>query len=132
MGFEEIPHTADWSVRVWGQDLEQLFVEAAKAMNFLSGVHLEKKTVIQRNFEQTGSDPESLLTAFLSELIYYQEKGNLAFSSFDINLKDHHLTVRMEGSRMASVNKVIKAVTWHNLKISKTERGYETEIVFDV
>jgi SHS2 domain-containing protein len=33
---------------------------------------------------------------------------------------------------MASSEKAIKAVTYHNLKIEKTNQGFETTIVFDV
>lgn len=132
MGFEEIPHTADWSVRVWAEDLGGLFVESARAMNTLAGVVTTSEPRLKRRFEFEGPDSESLLIAFLSELVYYQEQENLAFTQFDLRILDHRLSVMMEGEQIVSVDKAIKAVTWHNLKIAKTERGYEVEIVFDV
>jgi len=132
MGFEEIPHTADWSVRVWADDLGGLFVESARAMNTLAGVVTAPGTRVQRRFEFKGPDPESLLIAFLSELVYYQEQENLAFTRFDLRVLDQRVSVTMEGEQIASVDKAIKAVTWHNLKIAQTGHGYEVEIVFDV
>ena len=132
MGFEEIPHTADWSVRVWADDLGGLFVESARAMNTLAGVTTTPRTRVQRKFEFEGPDPESLLIAFLSELVYYQEQENLAFTRFDLRVLDQRVSVTMEGEQIASVDKAIKAVTWHNLKIAQTGHGYEVEIVFDV
>ena len=132
MGFEEIPHTADWSVRVWAQDLPSLLAESARAMNALAGTVTDPGPRVERAFASEGPDIESLLIAFLSELVYYQEQENLAFDTFDIRMSDRHLSVTMEGSQITSVDKAIKAVTYHNLKIEETSRGYEVVIVFDV
>ena len=132
MGFEEISHTADWSARVWARDLPSLFTEAARAMNSLSGTVTGTGTRVTRTFDAEGPDAESLLVAFLSELLYYQEQEGLAFDVFDLRVASQWLKVQMEGSQMASSEKAIKAVTYHNLKIEKTNQGFETTIVFDV
>lgn len=132
MGFEEISHTADWSVRVWAPDLPALFVEAALAMNSLAGVKSGTGERIMRTFETQAPDPEGLLVAFLSELVYYQEQENLMFDIFDLRMGGGWLKVQMEGTEAASVDKAIKAVTYHNLKIERTTDGVETTIVFDV
>jgi SHS2 domain-containing protein len=132
MGFEEISHTADWSVRVWAEDLSSLFAESARAMNTLAGIVIGKSPRVKRIFEAHGSDGESLLVAFLSELVYYQEQENIAFDVFHLEVDSQKLKVGMEGAEIASVDKAIKAVTFHNLKIEKTNRGFETTIVFDV
>lgn len=133
MGFEEIPHTADWSVRVWAQDLPSLLAESARAMNALAGTVTDPGPRVERAFASEGPDIESLLVAFLSELVYYQEQDHgLAFDTFDVRMSDQQLSVTMEGSQITSVDKAIKAVTYHNLKIEETSRGYEVVIVFDV
>jgi len=132
MGFEEISHTADWSVRVWAQDLPSLFVEAARAMNSLAGTVPGTGARLKRTFKAEAPDPESLLVAFLSELVYYQEQENLTFDTFDLRVTGEWLKAEMDGSQIASVDKAIKAVTYHNLKIEKTKDGIETTIVFDV
>ncbi|HET9591240.1 MAG TPA: archease [Anaerolineales bacterium] len=132
MGFEEISHTADWSVRVWAQDLPSLFAESARAMNALAGTLTASGRRVTRTFESDGPDAESLLVAFLSELVYYQEQENLAFDTFDIRISDWHVSVEMNGTQITSVDKAIKAVTYHNLKIEESSRGYEAVIVFDV
>ena len=132
MGFEEISHTADWSARVWAADLPSLFTEAAQAMSSLSGMTIGSGSRVKRTFETEGSDVESLLVAFLSELVYYQEQENLAFDVFDVRVAAQWLKVQMEGAQIESVDKAIKAVTYHNLKIEKTVEGFETTVVFDV
>lgn len=136
-GFEEVPHTADWSLRVWAGDLPTLFLTAAKGMNSLAGMSLSGEERVQRSFEAEAPDAESLLVAFLSELAYYVEQENLGFDDFEIAIKTDNtstywLHASFVGSRIAALNKAIKAVTFHNLKIAKTARGWETEIVFDV
>jgi SHS2 domain-containing protein len=132
MGFEEISHTADWSARVWAHDLPSLFIEAARAMNSLSGTVIGAGPRVARTFASKGPDVESLLVAFLSELVYYQEQENLAFDVFDLRVAGQWLKVEMEGAPIASVEKAIKAVTYHNLRIQRTTEGFETTIVFDV
>ncbi|MBN1451726.1 MAG: archease [Anaerolineales bacterium] len=132
MGFEEIPHTADWSLRVWADDLPGLLAESARGMSWLSGVELAEGPREMRTYETEGPDDESLLVAFLSELVYYAEQENLGFDDFEINIKNDRLKVEMESAPLKSLNKAIKAVTWHNLKIIETAKGLEVEIVFDV
>lgn len=132
MGFEEISHTADWSVHVWAEDLAALFAESARAMNSLAGVETDPSPRVKRTFESEGMDAESLLVAFLSELVYYQEQENLAFDLFELQVETRKLKAAMEGGEIVTVDKAIKAVTYHNLKVEQTERGFETTLVFDV
>ena len=132
MPYEEIPHTADWSLRVWAADVAGLFSDSAIGMNALAGVRLAEGPRTLRTFETTTPDLESLLVAFLSELVYAAEQEKLGFDRFKIAVDGQTLKVEMEGAPLLSLNKAIKAVTYHNLRIQQTARGYEVEIVFDV
>ena len=132
MGFKEIPHTADWSIRVWADDLAGLLAESARGMNWLAGAELAEGPREKRTFEAKEQDGESLLVAFLTELVYYAEQENIGFEDFVIEVKDDTLKVEMEGAPLKSLSKGIKAVTWHKLEIKESARGLEVEIVFDV
>lgn len=132
MGFEEIQHTADWAMRVWARDVPSLFAEAAKGLNALAHVEPARGPEVKRTFECEAPDEESLLVAFLTELVYYQEQENLGFHEFDVKVANGKLNVEMRGAPIQSIGKAVKAVTYHNLKIRKTNRGYEAEIVLDV
>jgi len=132
MGYEEIPHTADWSLRVWADNLEGLLAESARGMYWLAGTELADEPRSTQTFEAKEPDSESLLVAFLSELVYYAEQENLGFDDFDIHIKTGRLKAELGGAPLKSMDKVIKAVTWHNLNITETARGLEVEIVFDV
>ena len=132
MGFEEIHHTADWSLRVWADDLPGLLAESARGMYWLADAEFVDKPRIHRAFETKGPDGESLLVAFLSELVYYAEQEYAGFDDFEISIKNDRLKVEMEGAPLKSLSKAIKAVTWHKLEIQESARGLEVEIVFDV
>jgi SHS2 domain-containing protein len=132
MGFEEIQHTADWSLHVWANDLPSLFVESAQGMNWLAGARQAQGPKVKREYEFEAADAESLLVSFLTELVYAQEQENLMFELFDVEFSGNRIHVNMEGAHTEYLGKAIKAVTYHNLKIVKTENGFETTIVFDV
>jgi len=131
-GFEELSHTADWAMRVWAGSLPVLFAESARGMNALSGAKPDPSSRVSRTFETQAPDMESLLVAFLSELVWTVEQENLVFDEFKVVLKGSKLTVFMSGALILSLNKSIKAVTYHNLQIVKTKAGFQVEIVFDV
>ena len=131
-GFAEIPHTADWSIRAWAEDLPSLFAEAARGMNTLAGMTLAPGPRVARIFECGAEDRETLLVAFLSELLYMQEHDGLGFDIIRVRLQDAGLKAKLDGAPLESLAKSIKAVTFHNLKIIRTPGGYEAEIVFDV
>lgn len=132
MPFKEIPHTADWCLRVWAEDLPSLFAEAARGMNHLSGLELAPEPEIHCLFSSTSPDPETHLVSFLSELIYKMEQEKTGFDQFSIDLVGNVFQARMKGAPVLSVSKFIKAVTYHNLLIQQVGSGWEVEIVFDV
>ncbi len=141
MGYREVPHTADWALHVWAPDLPGLFLEAAQGMYALSGAQpgeaaaTHEASGTARRLEIQGADAESLLVAFLSELLYAQEQENLLLEVSDLQILpgDPWRLIAMAKPRpVLRLVKAIKAVTFHNLAIRQTEQGYETEIVFDV
>jgi SHS2 domain-containing protein len=131
-GFIEIDHKADWAVKVWAADFIGLLTESARAMSILTGVHLKSEPRVSRQINLTGADHESLLVAFLSELIFLDEQEGLGFDTFDLIVNDYNLAGIIKGAEIASQIKEIKAVTYHNLVIRETNGRVEATIVFDV
>jgi SHS2 domain-containing protein len=131
--FEEIPHTADWSFRAFGRDLNELFENAAGAIFELEGAAGEGGTEIARAVEIAGIDYESLLVNWLSELLYMQESHREVYHRFHVEaLTPTALTARVHGTPFTRIDKVIKAVTYHNLKIEQSVNGWEAVVVVDV
>lgn len=131
-GYTEVAHTADWAIKVWALDYPCLLKEAAKGMYFLMGLHLVDSPRRSKSFVLQEEDVESLIVAFLSELLYFCEQEDLGFNHFDLIVQGSNLTAKLEGAKIANQYKEIKAVTFHNLVIHRTESGFETMIVFDV
>ena len=78
-------------------------------------------------------DAESLLVEWLSELAYWAEAEMLVFSKFDLqNVSPTQVKALIHGSRVTQLENHIKAVTYHNLEIIKTETGLAATVVFDV
>jgi SHS2 domain-containing protein len=132
MGFEEIPHTADWAVHVWAADMPELLAESARAMHSLAGLVLANEPRMERTLTLEAPDRESLLVAFLSELLFFEEHEGIAFDRFDFHLGPERASIEMRGAPVIRFDKAIKAVTWHDLKIVETGEGLEVRIVFDV
>ena len=132
--FEEIEHTADWALRVRGVNLRELLSHAARGMSSLLVPDLETVPVdVQRQVELDALDAESLLVEWLGELAYWAESELLVFREYDLTeVSPIHLRAILRGGRVPGLQKHIKAVTYHNLKIVATEDGLETAIVFDV
>jgi len=132
--FEEIPHTADWSFRAFGKDLRELFENAAFALFSLEGAHSqENKIENARAVQVNGIDQESLFVNWLTELLWLQESNRETYQRFQIDsLSETELRAQVFGVPYATLDKIIKAVTYHNLKIEQTQDGWQATVVADV
>lgn len=132
MGFVEIEHTADCAIRVWAPDLTALFVEAARGMNHAAGAKIGNGPRVERSVVIEAADTEGLLVSFLTELIFAQESDDIGFDVFRIHVSDRKASGMLVGARLETLARPIKAVTYHDLGVSRSAGGYETQIVFDV
>jgi SHS2 domain-containing protein len=133
--YREVDHTADWALHVWAPTRAALFTEAAQGMYALAGARPAEQMTrpVVRGIELSADDYESLLVAWLQELLYDTESEGSLFSEFRIlTLAPTHLRAEVTGFARGQLDKVIKAVTYHNLHIRHTPQGFEVTIVFDV
>ncbi len=133
--FEEIEHTADQALRVYGRDLSELLHHAALGMNRLMhpGPSAPADPVVEKEIDLAADDAEALLVAWLSELAFWAETELAVFSIFEFRVvTGNRLQARIRGGRVRRLRKHIKAVTFHNLEIVRTENGLAATVVFDV
>lgn len=131
-GFKEKEHTADWELHIWAPDFAGLLEQSARGMYYLMGVVESEGAIQNHQICLEYRDKESLLVSFLSELLFLLETKNLTFDQFTWTFKEGTLLVKMVGMPLASLTKEIKAVTYHNLSVHKTNGRLEADIVFDV
>lgn len=132
-GFEEIPHTSDVALRVWGQDLAELFVNAAHGLAWLLADLDTVQWTAEVALELTAPDAETLLVTWLGELLYLSERDGVVFPLSTIEeISPLHVRGRARGGPAEKNRRHIKAVTFSDLVIRPSRDGLETTIVFDV
>ena len=134
VAYEEIEHTADCALKIYGTGLKELLLNAAGGMNsLLNPVNDTSSRPEKKSVSFKAIDGESLLVEWLSELAYWAETEMLVFHEFDLlSVSPTHLEAIIYGSRAKQLEKHIKAVTYHNLKIIQTDGGLTATVVFDV
>jgi SHS2 domain-containing protein len=131
--FEEIEHTADIALRVRGPDLPALFANAARGMACQLAEPCDAPPTTEREIELDAYDAETLLVAWLGELLYLGERDDCVFTEFEmLEVTPHRLRAAVRGGPVAQHRRHIKAVTFSDLDITCTEDGLETTVVFDV
>lgn len=134
--FHEIAHTADYALNVRGKDFSALLQNAARGLYSLIGAHGEHDrggALIERRMALDALDGESLLVEWLSELAYWVETASFIATEIRFkNISRTHLEAIVSGWEADRVEKLIKAVTYHNLAIRQVKSGLEATVVFDV
>jgi SHS2 domain-containing protein len=132
--WQEVDHTADWALRVRGDDLRALYENAALGMLELAGGEADPAGArIARMVTLSAPDSETLLVDWLTELLIDIEDEGIVFNQIDVRRADSRsMEAVVSGRPGGGFAKHIKAVTFHNLKIVCGNGGCETTIVFDV
>jgi SHS2 domain-containing protein len=88
---------------------------------------------VERHVELEEFDTETLLVSWLSELLWLHEESEAMFVRYEIEkLTTTHLEATVWGGPVSRQWNHIKAVTFHDIEIAKTDQGYEVTLVFDV
>ena len=114
--------------------MKELLITAALGMNNLLADDISAISLdISKRIEITAIDKESLLVEWLSELAYWAEMESIIFPKFIVDsISETHISANAIGGQVKELQKHIKAVTYHNLKIIKTNKGIEATVIFDV
>lgn len=135
--YEEIPHTADIALRVYGRDLRELFVNAAYGMFDIMADLEGLKNSVSVDVDLKAPSREELLVFWLDELLYNFYTKAIIFSQFEVaSLNDEGLIAKASGRHLGDnrnrLKREIKAATFHDLNIKEVEGGLSVDIVFDV
>jgi len=135
--YETFEHTADIGLRVHSADLESLFREAAEGLFSVLVEAIPRNETVQRaDFELEAERTEFLLVDWLSELLYRFETRGLLFDSFDVRLDGDRLVAtarsRPFDEQRDRMLHEVKAVTYHDLRVRRTDRGWLAEVILDI
>ncbi len=133
--FEILSHTADIGIIAYGSDMAEAFSNAARGMFSLIAEPESHRETEGRDTQLTAPDRESLLVAWLNELIYLFDVENIIFKKFDITLVgETELKASSYGDKVGHKHKLkmgIKAATYHMLKIEENN-GVKVQVLFDI
>jgi SHS2 domain-containing protein len=132
---------ADMAFRAWGEDLEETFIAAAKAV---MGAMIEEPDTIQpreqRHLQLTNDTLEMLLFDFLQELVYYKDAEQLLLGVHQLHIIPGPEQSTLRGT--ASGEKLdparhqqradVKAVTLHRFSLEQTDRGWQAMVILDI
>jgi SHS2 domain-containing protein len=142
--FETIDVSGDAGIRAFGSDLKELFVNAAMGMYELitdmSGIR-ETRVV---DIEVTSDTIEGLLVSWLNELVFTFDTYGLVGKKIVIEQlfaeaeggEPLRLRASVAGEDFDSARHksrlLVKAATYHLLRIVKTGDRFEAEVIFDI
>lgn len=135
--FEILDVAGDVGLRAFGQSKQEVFVHAALGMYSLitnTGVLKDQKTITVL-VESHALD--GLLVSWLNELIFHFDAYGFVGKNIEIiNFSDNRIEARLSGEEFDSARHegklLIKAATYHRLKIEKKDHVWESEIIFDI
>ncbi|MCX6688560.1 MAG: archease [Methanoregula sp.] len=135
MSFEELSHTADVKIRVRSPTLDALFSEACIAlMQVMYGK--DRKPGICKKISLGAADTKSLLSDFLSEILFLSEVESLVIARADVKIEGSHLTAILAGEPFDPLRHnqgtEVKGISYSGMLIEKETNGYMLEILFDV
>ena len=137
MKYKLIDHTADFGIHVFGSDLQELFSNAAFAMFDIITDIGALKDADEEKIHVTGDDWPDLMVNWLREMLFLWTGKGLFVKKADIlSISEYQLiaaiTAEPYDPDCHSVNDEIKAVTYHQIQVNSTDKGWESKIIFDV
>ncbi len=135
--FEFLEHTADIGIRARGATLAELFQNAALG---LEAVALDIESVEARNeyrLSAAGEDLESTLINWLNEIVYLLDGRRVALARIAV---EEITTTKVTGRGWGeprdlarhSVALVVKAATYHQLRIEREAGDWVAEFYLDI
>ena len=135
--FETFDHTADIGLRVTAANLSSLFEDAGRGFYSLIIDNIDAIQLRdERSFSLSSGSLEMLYLNWLNELLFCFETELLVLTDFEIHLSDHHLTGTARGEvldiRRHQTHFNVKAITYHQLQVSRTHQGWLAEVILDI
>lgn len=134
--FELMEHTADVGIVAHGASIAEAFANAGRALFSLITEPDDINETEYRDIEVTAPDRESLLVAWLNELIFLFDAEDMLFKRFDItdlsatNLKARAYGEVVDNSRHR-LKMGVKGATYHMLEVDSSN-GSRVRVVLDI
>ncbi|MGD0021257.1 MAG: archease [Smithellaceae bacterium] len=135
--YKLLNHTADIGIEVWGKTKKELFASTVEAMFDLMVDLAGANSVNEKVVTVKGADIEDLLVNFLREALYlFNGKKWIIKQCKRLEMKSGQIVAQLQGEPYDSdkhqLKTEIKAVTYHDISVKKTNEGWRAKVIFDV
>ena len=135
--FAILDHTADIGLTIHGDTLNSLFEHAGEGFFYLITDTGKIEPRVERQIQLAGEALERLLVDWLDELLYLFEVDHLLCKEFRVeSVGPQGLKATVKGEHLREgvhvIKTVIKAVTYHQIQVKETQRGWRAQIIFDL
>lgn len=125
--YKVLSHTADLRLQVFGGGYEELLKNAVLGLGNILSKGVEKKMKLTRGFEKVeveASDREVLLVNFLNEVIALSSINKKVYPKVKVlRISPFVVEAQVFGVPVEKFDKDVKAISYHNAYISKTDKG---------
>ncbi|MEW6584726.1 MAG: archease [Nitrospirota bacterium] len=145
--FEIIDVSGDVGLKAFGKTVEEAFANAASGMYSLitDPKAVEEKKIL--DVSAAGDSLDSLLVSWLNELIFHFDAygfigGKIVISELNLGAvepagpSDYKIKASLSGEEFDAERHesrlLIKAATYHKLKIEKKDDMWEIDVIFDI
>jgi len=137
MSFEILEHPADIGFRARGASVRELFANCAHALVAIILEPGDIRRTQQVPINASGVDFESLLVNWLNEVLFYVDGRRLALGAFEISKLTPDAIECIAGGEPRDAERhparlVVKAVTYHQLRIGETPDGWTADVYLDI
>ncbi len=134
--FEFLEHTSDLKIRAHGATLDESFSNAALAI-FSAMTDINAVNPVEwRKIELKAADIDALLHDWLTELIFLFSTEHMLFKDFSVSISGGKLTAIATGESFNpekhTIEKEVKAITYHDMKIVQGDDDWMIEVVCDI
>jgi SHS2 domain-containing protein len=142
MGRYEVLETiavADCALEIYGNDLDDLFATAARALAETMVDPITLVPTVERTLRLEASSLDLLLFDWLSELIYLKDSERLVFPRAEVRVEADgpcRLAARLAGGPLdpsrTAPRADVKAVTFYRFSVERHGRGWLARVVLDI
>jgi SHS2 domain-containing protein len=137
MNYEVVDIFGDAGIRAFGIDCSEAWGNAGIGMySLITDLEKigEKKILV---IDVSSDSPEGLLVKYLNELIFHFDTYNFIGKRIEIiEFSESFIRARVHGEefdpRRHEQRLLLKAATYHNIKVGKSDNRCEVEVVFDI
>ncbi|HET6346713.1 MAG TPA: archease [Myxococcota bacterium] len=133
-GHQQLDHTADLCLRLWGPTAEAVLLEGARA---IVGILTEAATLeptARRTLTIDGLDREDLLVRWLNEVLVLALTEGFLVTDATLRIDGLRLVAEVRGQANAqgAIVTELKSVTYNHLAFTVSREHCEARVVIDV